>query len=136
MRFHSPCLRGNQAQSSTMLGNSYRLGGEQVERRSPIDRASALMRSASFCLPGALGEVTSKHGERPARSAPNAAGALNERGLTLRPTPQGRLLLAPSDDAPELETARAERIERLLLARRVTGSSGSGRRDAEARVPL
>ena len=39
---------------------------------------------------------------------------LNELRLTLRLTPHGRLVLATADDAPELETARARRIERAF----------------------
>jgi SNF2-related domain/SNF2 Helicase protein/Helicase conserved C-terminal domain len=39
---------------------------------------------------------------------------LNERRLTLRLTPHGRLVLATADDAPELEAARARRVERAF----------------------
>jgi len=39
---------------------------------------------------------------------------LNELRLTLRLTPHGRLVLATADDAPELEAARARRIERAF----------------------
>ena len=52
--------------------------------------------------------------QRPARSDPDVAGASNARRLTLCLTPRGRLLLGASDDAPELEVARAERIERAF----------------------
>ncbi len=39
---------------------------------------------------------------------------MNGLRLTLRLTPYGRLVLASADDAPELETARARRIERAF----------------------
>jgi non-specific serine/threonine protein kinase len=39
---------------------------------------------------------------------------LNDLRLTLCLTPHGRLVLATADDAPELETARARRIERAF----------------------
>src|SRR5262249_4648416 len=57
---------------------------------------------------------------------------LNERRLTLSLTPHGRLVLGRSEDAPELEAARAERIERAFaggpghgLLRLVAAGAGS-----------
>jgi len=48
----------------------------------------------------------------PISTNPACAAASDERLLALCQTPQGHLLLAPSEDAPELEAERFERIER------------------------
>lgn len=51
---------------------------------------------------------------------------LDELRLTPCLTPHGRLWLAPSDDAPELEPALAERVRRSGHARSVRDPTGGG----------